>query len=331
MRKTLLLIILILGSGLSFFLFKKEAAFKKPLSLPDHSQDETQPLPLLAIASLREKEFKSSGFLTKELVSQNENYSTFMASFKAEDLTEYALVHVPQGQIPENGFPAVVVNHGYINPEVYSTLNSYQNTAAFFANSGFLVLKPDYRGHDQSEGAPREPLARIKYSLDVLFALEALKKENSVDQENIFMYGHSLGGEVVLRILEITDQVRAATLWAPAVTDFPENTFYFLRRGGEKELIDFEKEFHQIVSQTDYQSLSTLDNLALVNTPLIIHHGTNDQSVPLKWSETLVAKLKEAGKEVQFFTYENDNHNLAAHFSKVLEKDVAFFQENLTF
>ena len=47
-----------------------------------------------------------------------------------------------------------------------------------------------------------------------------------------------MGGEVALRLLEISDQFRGATLWAPAVTDFPENFFYFVRKNRSQQLAE---------------------------------------------------------------------------------------------
>jgi dipeptidyl aminopeptidase/acylaminoacyl peptidase len=329
MKKRLIGVVLILaGSGLLIFL-KGEATFKsiKPERDPESSADSLHPL---AIESFRQKIFESEGFLAKELVSENDNYSSYLVSFDVEGLTQYALMHVPQGQPPEEGWPVIVINHGYISPEVYSTINSYKNTSAFYANSGFLVFKPDYRGHDQSEGETGGILSRINYSIDVLYGLEALKKEANVNQQNIFMYGHSLGGEVVLRILEVTDQVKAASLWAPAVTDFPENVLHFTRRGNSDRAGRIQQEIKDNFSPKDFQTLATIDNLQYLETPVIIHHGTKDQSVPFKWSEALAAKLEAAEKPVQFYTYENDNHDIAGNFSTVLNRDIEFFRANMS-
>src|SRR6056297_3279957 len=62
-----------------------------------------------------------------------------------------------------------------------------------------------------------------------------------------------------------------------------------------------------------------------INTPIVLHHGTNDKSVPLKWSLNLVNKLQEYNKNYKFYRY-TDDHNLSNNFFSVLRKDVIFFK-----
>ena len=48
----------------------------------------------------------------------------------------------------------IVFNHGYIPPSQYRTTERYVAYVDGFASNGYIVFRPDYRGHDQSEGAP---------------------------------------------------------------------------------------------------------------------------------------------------------------------------------
>jgi hypothetical protein len=182
------------------------------------------------ISSMRARTYDSV-VKTERIVRETDKFTSFVISYESDGFTQYALMNVPKGVSPDSGWPVVVVNHGYIAPEEYSTENSYINTSAYYANQGFLVMKPDYRGHGESEGEADGVLARINYAVDVLNLIAGINKLNEVNSERIYMYGHSMGGDVTLRVLEVCPScVSAAALWAPAVTEWPESFLYFARR-----------------------------------------------------------------------------------------------------
>lgn len=267
--------------------------------------------------------------------SQARTTSTFtshIASYDSDGLKQYSLLNKPIGQTPTGGWPVVIVNHGYIDPDVYSTPNSYINTSAYFASAGFVVLKPDYRGHANSEGEAGSLTSRINYAVDVLNLLSAIKKLDYVNPDRIYMYGHSMGGDVTLRVIEACPTcIKAASLWAPAVTDWPESFMFFARRNPQdtariQRRERFQKELSELFKPEDFSSVSTLANVSLVQIPVNIHHGTNDESVPYEWGTQLKEKLELAGKTVNFYSYQNANHDISSHWSPALNRDIELFK-----
>ena len=183
-----------------------------------------------SINSLNKKSYDSEIKIENE-IRKTAKFISYRVSFVSDGLNQYALMNVPLGKKPDSGWPVIIVNHGYIEPSVYSTENSYINTSAYYANAGFLVVKPDYRGHDQSQGETGSIVSRIGYAIDVLNLLFGIKKLTYADPQKIYMYGHSMGGDVSLRVAEIClDCIKAVSLWAPAVTDWPESYMYFVRK-----------------------------------------------------------------------------------------------------
>ena len=83
------------------------------------------------------------------------------------------------------------------------------------------------------------------------------------------------------------------------------------------------------MDEKDYEQVSVLNNVAYVNKPLLIHHGTADESVPYEWGVKLNERLEEEGKLVTLYTYERDNHDIAANFSRALGRDVEFFRQQM--
>jgi dipeptidyl aminopeptidase/acylaminoacyl peptidase len=313
----LILFLLIFFTKNSFKkLFQKEAPHK--------------PEPPYNVENISKKVDLADPIIFERQITRRKNYTTYLVSYKSEKLKLFALMHVPNGIMPESGWPVVIINHGYIPPNQYSTINSYQNTSAYFANQGFLVLKPDYRGHDQSEGEVDIIFSRSQYALDVLNLVNAVDTIPQANPDKIFMYGHSLGAEVSLQVAENTDKIKALTLWSPAVADYPKIVEYFLERRipTPTDFPQIENQLKELANTYDVNQFSSLTYLSKINTPILVHHATTDEIVPYEWGENLVNKLKESNKQVTFHSYRSDNHDLTKNFSLALSRDVEFFKSH---
>ena len=197
----------------------------------------------------------------------------------------------------------------------------------FFAENGFLVLKPDYRGHDKSEKNDQGIFNYFAYSVDVLNLIYSLKSLYIADLDNIFMYGHSMGGGITITVLETIDMIKAATLWAPVSSEFPESILFYARRHNNNTVNKIKEYIENNFDEKDISKFSILKYAGDIKTPLIIHHGTADKDVPYKWSINLIKRLKEVNVKYTFYTYEGENHNLSRYsYYKVLKKDVDFFK-----
>lgn len=300
-----------------------------PENIPEPIETSTNPY---LIKSLQSRSYDSD-LITQRPVRETSRFTSSVVSFLSDGLKQYALINIPKGSTPNGGWPVVIVNHGYIEPEVYSVENSYINTSAYFANSGFLVVKPDYRGHDNSEGEAGSLTSRINYAVDVLNLLAGVKKLTYVNPNRIYMYGHSMGGDVTLRVLEVCpDCIKAATLWAPAVRDFPESYLYFTRRNPDTperqaRRARFQSELTSLFTPAEYDQISAFDNVNLVQVPVNIHHGTEDLSVPYEWGQKVAEKFAENNKTHYFYTYPGDNHDISGNWSTALNRDISLFSD----
>ncbi len=175
---------------------------------------ETQALHPMAIESLRKNEYPGGDFVIEKQLANGSNYKQYIASYQSEGLKIFGLLTVPIAEKTENGFPAILFIHGYIPPKQYSTTGNYPTYLARLARSGFVTFKPDLRGHGNSEGEPVSGHYSEKYVVDTLNALSYLKKYAEVDPKRIGYWGHSNGGEIGLRVLVTSPDIRAASLWA---------------------------------------------------------------------------------------------------------------------
>lgn len=293
------------------------------------TETKTSTLNPFFIESLRNRTFGEGPINIERQITENLSFTSYLVSYFSDGLNLFALMNVPKGERPEGGFPVVIVNHGYIDPNTYSTETSYKTIADFYAQSGYLVLKPDYRGHANSDEGSMSELNRLNYSIDVLNLLASLSSLTDANPEQIYMYGHSMGGEVTLRVLEVSDKVKAATLWAPAATRFPENMLFFIRRHRPALVDELEREIANIFSEEELDQVSSTENTGLITTPIIIHHGTSDESVPYDWGVELDDVLTSNEVEHTFFSYPGEDHNFrGGSWPTAANRDIELFESN---
>jgi len=325
MKKILNYILLIFAS---LFLFTCLPAAKAETS-SQPTDVENNPL---WIQSLRTS-YPAGSELT--IISTLQNTPTLtnkLISYKVEGLVLNVLLSIPKQKKSASGFPVIILNHGHIDPKKYSTLNSYKYIADYFAANGFLVLKPDYRGHAQSETRSElHGLERLSYPIDVLALLSLVPEIAEADQDNIFMYGHSMGGQITLTVLEVTNQIKAASLWAAVSELFPESSLYFIRKRDAKLAEQRSSQYTKMFGKDNFIKFSPSAYTHLIQTPLIIHHGTKDESVPYAWTVNLLKVLDKNNIDYTFYSYENENHNLSKYsFYTALKRDVEFFKKHIT-
>jgi dipeptidyl aminopeptidase/acylaminoacyl peptidase len=193
--------------------FGEEAAAAAPVEKIVAAPESPPPHPL-SIEGLREREYSAEPLTLLDAVPAAEGLEAREFSYESEGNTLYGLIEQPSGTPPADGWPVILLAHGYIPVDAYSTVDSYRLVTRYYAAGGFMVVKPDYRGHGRSEGRSESAARTIDYSVDVLNLLSGLDKIPGADTNNIFLYGHSMGGEIGLRILTVNQSLKGATLWA---------------------------------------------------------------------------------------------------------------------
>ncbi|OGC50598.1 peptidase [candidate division WWE3 bacterium RIFCSPHIGHO2_01_FULL_40_23] len=293
---------------------------------------------------LRNLETPGSDIVIEQTLSPGSNYERYIVSYKSEGLKIYALMTVPKTEKPEKGFPVVVFNHGYIQPSQYRTAERYIAYTDTFSRNGYIVLKSDYRGHGSSEGTPRGGYGYPDYVIDILNAVESIRKYPSADPDKIGMWGHSMGGFITIRSMVARDTIKAGVIWAGVSGSYEELLYNWRRRatstsgsptptlstrGGSwrNELVQKYKTPEE--NPEFWNSISANFYVNDISGPLQLHHGTADTSVPLRFSQKLEEDLKKVNKEVELHTYTGDDHNLSANLFTALDRSVKFFDKYL--
>ena len=280
----------------------------------------------LSIEGLRKRVYPALEIELKNTITAEEGLESWEFSYDSDGYTIYGLLEKPVGTPPPKGWPVIIVAHGYIPPDTYSTSENYRSVTQYYAKGGFLVLKPDYRGHGRSGGNSGGPPASIEYSIDVLNLIGQIGSIPDADTDSVFLYGHSMGGEIGLRVLTVNKTLRGATLWASVTKPFPESRMYFMQKRNPQEAEEFQKSIEAVFTPDEYATLNPNGYFDSIGIPILIHHGTQDESVPFEWSVNFREELDKAQVEYTFYQYSGENHNISESFFEVLDKDMEFFR-----
>lgn len=339
MKKIILwTIVFLLGAAASLFVFRNsifENENNLSLLTPKYSQE--KPLEKYTIESLSNAEIKPGKIEIKEIINEEDKYTSYIFSFEFNPGLEGKTFKKTTGQLnlpSGNGpFPLVVMLRGYINQETYQTGDGTRKAAAIFAENGFITVAPDFLGYAGSDKEAENIFeARFQTYVAVLSLLNSLNQLDSLVNlsDNVGLWGYSNGGQIALTALEITGAGYPTTLWAPVSKPFPYSVLFYTDASEDRgKLIRRElAKFEEMYDVDKYSIDLYLDN---IRATLQIHQGTADDAVPVSWSDELIDMLTELNIDLDYYKYPGANHNMVPSWNMVVNRDLEFFNKNLNY
>ncbi len=292
----------------------------------------------------------------QSLASQR-GFSSYLVSYRSAGLKVHALVAVPASPRPKHGYPVLVANHGFHpDPPRYGFAagvdsrpgDYYRPAPALYTSRGYLVVMPDFLGHNLSEGGAyaHGALAPAWYTEDVVALLVALRDLPDADLDNVFLWGHSMGGDITLRALLVADRIsgiaiRAASLWSSSGGDLAERAS--IRSKPESPVADagsavprpgldaLNAQVASLAAPYDWRANEPLGHLGLLRTPLILHHAREDSSTRHEWSEQLARELSLRRLPHRFHSHSGGDHFFQGDAQRLAaDRDDAYFRERMT-
>jgi dipeptidyl aminopeptidase/acylaminoacyl peptidase len=213
---------------------------------------------------------------------------------------------LPPGHSDAKGLPAIVMPHG--GPSARDEWG-FDWLAQYFAQSGYAVLQPNYRGSSgygddwyQNNGFQSWKVAVG----DIADGGRWLVSAQGVDPATLSIVGWSYGGYAALQSGVLApDLFRAIVAIAP-VTDLQQLKEEETRQGAARINDKF------IGSGPHIREGSPAQNAAAIKAPVLMFHGSFDQNVEIAQSRTMKRALEAKGKRVELVEYPELAHSLEA-------------------
>jgi dipeptidyl aminopeptidase/acylaminoacyl peptidase len=299
-----------------------------PVTSPVPTVTSPPPHPV-SLQALMQKEYTGRNLKVGKVLATTSTYTRYFVTYKSGDLTISGIMNVPEGKGP---FPVLVLNHGHIDTDIYVNGQGLRREQDYLAREGYVVLHTDYRNHAQSDDDPNNELElRLGYTEDVLNAVMALKNSTLpyIDKENIGLLGRSMGGGVTYNAAVIRpDLIKAVVVFAPVSSNVVDNFDRWIRREGDRRVLAeriAKKYGSPEENPTFWQNVSPITFFDRIAVPVVIHHGTSDDSCPIAWSDRTTAALKAAGKDVRYFVYPNEEHAFGPLWPRSMRRTVEYF------
>ncbi|MBO9128989.1 prolyl oligopeptidase family serine peptidase [Bacillus sp. 165] len=178
-----------------------------------------------------------------------------------------------------------------------------------FANHGYIVFAPCYRGNEGGEG--RDEFGGAENE-DVISAYHFLQHLPFVKSERMSIMGFSRGAINAAQTVANISSIHRLILWG-GVSDL-KMTY--------TERIDLRRMLKRVLNGTpnktplSYENRSPIQIANQIHCPTLIMHGTEDVQVDFSHGLTMYNRLKELGTKVVMHSYEGYGHHLPEHIHK---------------
>jgi dipeptidyl aminopeptidase/acylaminoacyl peptidase len=305
-------------------------------------EDSPTPFPFqeLTVPYLRSYSYDSKlGALEK--VGGNALYTSYLTSYTSDALRVDGLLTKPKGEMPADGWPAIVFIHGYIPPAQYQTQGQYAAYVDYLAKQGFVIFKIDLRGHASSEGEAGGGYFGSDYVRDALNAHTALTASEFINPKKVGLWGHSMAGNIVMRSLVARPTIPAVVVWAGAVYTYADQQKYgiqdgsyrppaisTLRQGQRQRIRDMYGDFS--AASPFWQQVAVTNYLKDIKGAVELHHAIDDPVVNVGYSRDLIKLLDDTAVAHELKEYPSGGHNFTGvSFTEAMQNTVLFFRAHL--
>lgn len=246
-------------------------------------------------------------------------------SYKARDgLNIEGYLSVPKGKTGPGAL--VVLPHG--GPFSQDS-NSFDTFSAYLVNKGYLVFQPNFRG---STGYGHQFLTQAvgQYGMamqdDITDGTHYLIEQKIADPKRICIMGASYGGYAALLGAARTPDLYQCAISFAGISDLRD------LRASYRNYTNYNLAKKQFGEDNDLlEQNSPLNMVDQVKVPVLLLHGTEDRSVPVKQSRMMAEELADEKKVFTYIEIEDGTHHLdyLPHRKQTFEAIDAFLNKYL--
>jgi dienelactone hydrolase len=281
-----------------------------------------QPYEQYTITALRERSYGEGTIEVLETMEENEGFTRYLIRYPSDDLSISGFANVPKGEGP---FPVIIAIHGFVDPAIYQQLDYTTDLLDRITQQGYIVFHPDLRNYPPSDEG--DNLFRVGMSIDVLNLMALIRAKSgpstlfaTAAPEAIGLLGHSMGGSIALRVLTVSPQVKATVLYATMSGDELENAQVLFKAFPDPA---FQAELE--IAPEIVERISPVNYYRNITSPIQLHHGRLDETVPLASAEKTCAALTEAGLQVECIYYPDEDHTFRSRVADQFNESVLEF------
>jgi dipeptidyl aminopeptidase/acylaminoacyl peptidase len=234
-------------------------------------------------------------------------------TYKSSDGLEIpAYLTLPKGVEAKN-LPTLIIPHG--GPWGRGEWG-YDTLAQFFANRGYAVLQPNFRG---STGYGRKFLDAgnlewgRKMQDDLTWGVKYLIAEGIADPKRVGILGGSYGGYATLAGVAFTPDLYAAAVDIVG----PSNLITLMEsippywEAARKTFAVRMGDVSTPEGKAELAERSPLNSVDKIKTPLLVAQGANDPRVNRREAEQIVIALRDRGFPVEYILAPDEGHGFA--------------------
>lgn len=237
-----------------------------------------------------------------------------LVKYKSFDGLEIpAFLYLPKTGSQKN-LPCIISIHG--GPESQATYG-FSAIFQYFLNAGYAIIEPNVRGssgYGKKFASLDNVEARESSVRDIASLVDYLKGRGDIDPGRIAVYGGSYGGYMVLACMTLYPELFAAGVDVVGISNFitfMQNTADYRRKNRESEYGSLESDVEFL------KSISPLNRVDKIRSPLMIIHGRNDPRVPVGEAEQMYKAITDRGGNAELLIYEDEGHGIAKMKNKL--------------
>ncbi|MBD8868857.1 alpha/beta hydrolase family protein [Nocardioides donggukensis] len=310
----------------------------EPATEPEEAE-KPEPARPVSVLGLAEQRHRGDRLRLGAVRERTAGYTSYDITYRSRSSTRQGVeaytisgvLNVPTGAGP---FPAVVLAHGYIDPDVYVRGQGMTRERGYLAARGYVALHVDYRNHAESDDDPQfRTRMRLGYSADVINAVKALRRSDRVpvDDDRVALFGRSMGGGVILKALVAEPGlVQAAAPWASVSSLEADNYRQFMQDPEDTAIRNELATRYGTPADNPrfWRQNSSRPYFDRITEPVLMVHGRFDDTCPPPWATATQRALKRAGVDSQLEWYD-DGHAFGPAFNAAMDRTVRFFDARL--